>query len=68
VSFDLRRDLPDNIVMTESGDEIHLGAFATDDQGRAVVPLYSDLKRHEMGQERTRPVETAGERRRGREI
>jgi hypothetical protein len=38
VSFDLTRKLPDNIVVTERGDEIHLAAFATDDQGRAVVP------------------------------
>jgi hypothetical protein len=60
VSFDLRRDLPDNIVVTESGDEIHLGAFATDDQGRAVAPLYSDLKRHEMGQELADPIDEIG--------
>lgn len=48
ISFDLTADQPDNVIDFE-GQEIRLGSFRTDDQGRAIVGLYGDLKRHEMG-------------------
>ena len=51
VTYDLSRDLPDNRILTEDGREVQLGNFATDGRGRAVVPLYADLKRHDMGPE-----------------
>lgn len=44
VTFDLTADQPDNVV-----DGARLGSFAKDNRGRAVVELFSDLKRHEMG-------------------
>lgn len=49
VSYDLTRDLPDNIIEDPDGEEIHLGVFAPDREGRAAIPLYADLKRHDMG-------------------
>lgn len=44
VTFDLTADQPDNVI-----GGTRLGAFAKDNRGRAVVELYSDLRRHEMG-------------------
>jgi CxxC motif-containing protein (DUF1111 family) len=60
VSYDLTRDLPDNIVATADGGEIRLGAFVADREGRARVPLYADLKRHDMGSELADTVDEIG--------
>jgi Di-haem oxidoreductase, putative peroxidase len=60
VSYDMTRDLPDNIVEKPDGEEIHLGVFAPDPQGRAAIPLYADLKRHEMGPELADAVDETG--------
>jgi hypothetical protein len=60
VSYDLTRDLPDNIVATPDGGEIRLGAFVADREGRARVPLYADLKRHDMGSELADTVDEIG--------
>jgi hypothetical protein len=60
VSYDMTRDLPDNIVERPDGEEIHLGVFATDLQGRAAIPLYADLKRHEMGPELADAIDETG--------
>jgi hypothetical protein len=49
VTYDMTRDLPDNLVEKPDGEEIHLGVFAPNPQGQAAIPLYADLKRHEMG-------------------
>ena len=50
VSFDITTDLPDNIVEDDMGNELaHLGVFETDAYGNAIVRLYGDLKRHDMG-------------------
>jgi hypothetical protein len=48
VSFDLTRDQPDNIIVIR-GKTIHLGTFERAQNGSAIVRLYGDLKRHEMG-------------------
>ena len=64
VSYDMTRDLPDNIVEKPDGEEIHLGVFTPDPQGRAAIPLYADLKRHEMGPELADAVDETGTRRR----
>jgi hypothetical protein len=50
VSFDLTQDQPDNRITDASGNVLfHLGSFLRDNQGRAVVELYGDLRRHNMG-------------------
>lgn len=50
VSFDLTKDQPDNRIEDANGNLVyHLGAFPKDGSGRALVPLFGDLKRHDMG-------------------
>ncbi|MCE9594024.1 MAG: hypothetical protein K8S98_07520 [Planctomycetes bacterium] len=51
VSYDLTKDLPDNIIVDpKTGREIaRLGNFKSDAQGHAIVELFGDLKRHDMG-------------------
>ena len=49
VSFDLTRDQPDNIISSRGNRTRRLGSFERDRQGRALIRLYSDLKRHDMG-------------------
>ncbi len=49
VTFDLTRDQPDNLVQLAGGKVVHLGALAKDEQGRAIVELFGDLKRHDLG-------------------
>ncbi|MDH3594088.1 MAG: hypothetical protein OEM93_04480 [Rhodospirillales bacterium] len=50
VAFDLTQDHPDNHIEDEFGNLVfNLGTFRTDNRGRAVVELYGDLKRHDMG-------------------
>jgi hypothetical protein len=48
VSFDLTRDQPDNIIAIR-GKTVHLGTFERAQNGSAIVRLYGDLKRHDMG-------------------
>lgn len=48
VSFDLTADQPDNVLHVR-GREIHFGPFEKDSTGGAIVRLYGDLKRHDMG-------------------
>jgi hypothetical protein len=60
VTYDLSRDLPDNRILTEDGREVQLGNFATDGRGRAVIPLYADLKRHDMGPELSDSIDETG--------
>ena len=48
ISFDLTKDQPDNIIEV-NGKTIHFGAFEKTRNGAAIVRLYGDLKRHEMG-------------------
>jgi mono/diheme cytochrome c family protein len=49
ISFDLTRDIPDNVIFVGNRAVAHLGVFERDARGRAVVRLYGDLRRHEMG-------------------
>lgn len=48
LSVDLTRDQHDNVIPNKAG-EVHLGALLADGQGGAVVALYGDLKRHDLG-------------------
>ena len=50
ITFDLTRDHPDNRIEDANGNVIkRLGDFDRDGNGRAIVRLYGDLKRHDMG-------------------
>lgn len=48
IRFDLTRDMPDN-QFEVGGRRFDLGNFELDRRGRAIVRLYGDLKRHDMG-------------------
>lgn len=50
VTFDLTADQPDNIIHDEAGNVVfRLGSFRRNSAGGAIVELYGDLKRHDMG-------------------
>ncbi len=60
VSFDLTRDQPDNIVQDKAGREFRLGSFQRDHRGRAIIRLYSDLRRHDLGSDVAEPIDEIG--------
>ena len=47
LQFDITNDILDNSIYLSSGQT--LGEFERTDDGAAVIRLYGDLKRHEMG-------------------
>lgn len=47
IQFDITSDIPDNALTLESGQT--LGQFERNIEGAAIVRLYGDLKRHDMG-------------------
>jgi hypothetical protein len=50
IVFDLTRDQPENQIKDSEGNIVfRLGSLERDRQGRAVVALFGDLKRHDMG-------------------
>jgi len=50
ITFDLTSDQPDNQIKDRFGRVIfRLGAFQKDKLGHAIVRLFGDLKRHDMG-------------------
>jgi cytochrome c551/c552 len=49
ITFDLTRDQPENVVTLAGGRTFRLGSLRKDSRGKAVVELFGDLKRHEMG-------------------
>ena len=47
VKADLTKDHPDNIIKDENGNVIfRLGSFRKDNNGKTLVELFGDLKRH----------------------
>ena len=61
VSFDLTKDLPDNVIKDATGTVVaSFGNFRRDRRGRAVVRLFGDLKRHDMGPELAESVDETG--------
>ncbi|HET6282447.1 MAG TPA: di-heme oxidoredictase family protein [Polyangia bacterium] len=62
IRFDLTRDQPDNRVKDpKTGKEFRLGSFEPGPcHGSAVVRLYGDLKRHEMGPRLAEQVDEIG--------
>ena len=59
VEFDLTKDQPDNVFVAD-GQEVRLGNLKTLADGKAVVQLYGDLKRHNMGRRLKEPVDETG--------
>jgi hypothetical protein len=59
VSFDLTRDHPDNVIEV-NGREVRLGSFERGRAGSAIVRLYGDLKRHDMGPRLAEPIDEIG--------
>ncbi|MBB1487739.1 di-heme oxidoredictase family protein [Oceanospirillum sediminis] len=57
IQFDLTEDLPDNPIQTGNNT---LGNFEKDGNGGAIVRLYGDLKRHDMGQELAESIDAGG--------
>ena len=50
VSMDLTKDHPDNILRDAAGNIVkRFGDFEKDGNGRTIIRLFSDLKRHDMG-------------------
>ena len=61
ITFNLTKDQPDNVITRSDGSIFHLGSLRRDSSDRAIVELFSDLKRHEMGSRLAEPVnEIAG--------
>lgn len=60
IQFDLTQDLPDNIIRHQNGDITHLGNFESNNNGGAIVSLYGDLKRHDMGNDLAEAVDEVG--------
>ncbi|MDB5103684.1 MAG: hypothetical protein JWP91_1373 [Fibrobacteres bacterium] len=58
VSFDITKDQPDNIIRDGQGRIVaRLGSFRRDGRGGAIIELYSDLKRHNLGEPVAEPVD-----------
>jgi hypothetical protein len=60
VTFDLAQDLPDNVIELANGEIFHLGNFMMNDSGKTVVDIFSDLKRHDLGEGVAEPVDEVG--------
>jgi hypothetical protein len=61
VQFDLTRDHPDNQVKDRYGRVLfRLGSFERRHDGRGIVRLFGDLKRHDMGPGLAESVDEAG--------
>ncbi len=60
VTFDLTQDQPDNVITLPNGDVVHLGSLEVDSDGRAIVRLFGDLKRHDMGDRLAENIDETG--------
>lgn len=49
LTFDITEDQPDNDLALPGGGTAHIAPFEADGEGGAIVRLYGDLKRHDMG-------------------
>jgi hypothetical protein len=59
ITFDLTKDQPDNVIDTANGT-VYLGAFKVGSDGKALVDLFGDLKRHDMGSGLAEPIADDG--------
>jgi hypothetical protein len=49
ITFHIRDDPPDNVIQVNGAVVARLGGFKQDSSGRTIIPLFGDLKRHNMG-------------------
>lgn len=49
VKFDMTTEVLDNIIPDGMGGETHLGVLESNGKGGAIVRIFSDLKRHDLG-------------------
>lgn len=59
ITFDLTQDLPDNQV-TVGNEVVHLGNHVSNGRGGAIISLYGDLKRHDMGPGEAEGIDEVG--------
>jgi len=59
IQFDLTQDQPDNLIETADG-VYRLGSLVSNGQGGAIVGLYGDLKRHDLGPDVAEPIADDG--------
>lgn len=60
IRFDLTKDLPDNVIERHDGSTIGFGNFETEEKGGAIVRLFGDLKRHDLGADLAEHVDEEG--------
>jgi len=61
ITIDLTRDQPDNRILDAKGNVVFaLGSFARDAQGRAIIGVLGDLKRHNMGAQLAEAIDEVG--------
>jgi hypothetical protein len=58
--FDLTSDQPGSQIAGPGGERVALGSLRVDAGGRAVVELFGDLRRHDMGRELAEPIDEVG--------
>jgi hypothetical protein len=61
ITFDLTKDTPENQIKNMFGHvKYRLGAFEKDTKGRAIVRLFGDLKRHDLGRDVAEAIDETG--------
>ncbi len=60
VTFDITEDQPDNQLTLPDNSIAHIGPFETDMDGKAIIRLFGDLKRHNMGVGLAEPIDEVG--------
>jgi CxxC motif-containing protein (DUF1111 family) len=59
VTFDLTQDIPDNRIEV-GGQIVALGNHPSDGRGGAIISLYGDLKRHDIGSRLAESIDEVG--------
>ncbi|MBV8878926.1 MAG: hypothetical protein JO332_03070 [Planctomycetaceae bacterium] len=61
ITMDLTKDHPDNVLLDSAGNVVkRFGDFEKDGNGRTIVRLFGDLKRHDMGAGLAESVDEVG--------
>ena len=60
ITFNITTDQPDNVIMVGNRVVARLGPFRSDGNGNAIVAIFGDLKRHNMGPQLAENIDAAG--------
>jgi len=61
IRFDLTKDHPDNIILDSAGNiRKRLGDFDKDGNGKTIVRVFGDLKRHDLGGRLAESIDEVG--------